>query len=65
MYGVRAGLVIFGVNYYTAFVWACAAVCGTQTHHSGYRWPYTLPFDEQPCVMPCACYIMFANVHVC
>lgn len=42
------GLIIFRANPFTTMVWSCAAVCGTQTHHSGYRWPYTMSFDEQP-----------------
>lgn len=42
------GLVLLHCNFFTCTVWACAAVLGTQTHHSGYRWPYVMPFDNQP-----------------
>lgn len=42
------GLIVLHCNFFTVMVWACAAVVGTQTHHSGYRWPYVMPFDNQP-----------------
>mmetsp|Transcript_6522 Transcript_6522/g.15765 ORF Transcript_6522/g.15765 Transcript_6522/m.15765 type:complete len:226 (-) Transcript_6522:88-765(-) len=30
------------------YIWVTGAVLGTQTHHSGYRFPWIAFFDEQP-----------------
>ena len=35
------------IAHYTV-VWTVFAVLATQTHHCGYRWPWTPFFDHQP-----------------
>merc|ERR1711920_36679 len=34
-------------HLFFAFMWAFGAVIGTQVHHSGFRMPWTVSFDEQ------------------
>jgi sterol desaturase/sphingolipid hydroxylase (fatty acid hydroxylase superfamily) len=42
------GMLVCGSHTYTGLVWTVFAVLGTQTHHCGYRWPWTPGFDHQP-----------------
>lgn len=42
------GMLACGSHVYTGLVWTMFAVLGTQTHHCGYRWPWTPGFDHQP-----------------
>lgn len=43
-----AGMVPFRTPDYFVVVWVACAVLGTQTHHSGYRFPWVAFFDQQP-----------------
>lgn len=42
------GMFCCGSHLYLGMSWAAFAVLGTQTHHCGYRWPWTPGFDHQP-----------------
>jgi sterol desaturase/sphingolipid hydroxylase (fatty acid hydroxylase superfamily) len=35
-------------NLFFYYCWVANAVMGTQTHHSGYKWPWMTSFDHQP-----------------
>lgn len=43
-----AGCIPFRTPDYFAAIWVTVAVLGTQTHHSGYRFPWIAFFDQQP-----------------
>eukprot|EP00929_Paragymnodinium_shiwhaense_P001292 TRINITY_DN101517_c0_g1_i1.p1 TRINITY_DN101517_c0_g1~~TRINITY_DN101517_c0_g1_i1.p1 ORF type:complete len:372 (-),score=75.92 TRINITY_DN101517_c0_g1_i1:190-1305(-) len=43
-----AGAFLLGSHAYTFLVWCVFAVLGTQTHHSGFRWPWIAPWGHQP-----------------
>jgi len=45
---LTGGMLLCGSHIYTGLVWTVFAVLGTQTHHCGYRWPWTPFFDHQP-----------------
>ena len=42
------GAIMAQSHVFTLWIWTCMAVVGTQTHHSGYRMPWTLFYDEEP-----------------
>jgi fatty acid hydroxylase domain-containing protein 2 len=42
------GMFCCGSHLFLGMSWAAFAVLGTQTHHCGYRWPWTPGFDHQP-----------------
>jgi sterol desaturase/sphingolipid hydroxylase (fatty acid hydroxylase superfamily) len=43
-----AGFLIFRPHIFFVCMWIVGACLGTQTHHSGYRWPWIAYFDHQP-----------------
>lgn len=43
-----AGFIVFNPHIFFVFTWIVGACLGTQTHHSGYRFPWIATFDEQP-----------------
>jgi methylsterol monooxygenase len=43
-----AGFIPMRTHMYFVYVWTTCAVLGTQTHHSGYRFPWIACFDQQP-----------------
>merc|ERR1719181_1116558 len=45
---LTGGMLFCNSHLFTGMSWAAFAVLGTQTHHCGYRWPWTPAFDHQP-----------------
>ena len=45
---VTLGLVLFRSHIFFVFMWICGTALGTQTHHSGYRFPWIAGGDHQP-----------------
>jgi len=43
------GPMILHSHLLTFWLWNVMAILGTMIHHCGYRFPWTLPFDQQPC----------------
>lgn len=43
-----AGFLIFRPHAFFVYMWIVGACLGTQTHHSGYRFPWIADLDEQP-----------------
>jgi methylsterol monooxygenase len=43
-----AGFLVFRPHIFFVYMWIFAACLGTQTHHSGYRFPWIADFDHQP-----------------
>ena len=43
-----AGFLLFKPHVFFVFMWVVGACLGTQTHHSGYRFPWIADFDENP-----------------
>jgi len=39
---------IWRFSGFFTYCWVANAIMGTQTHHSGYRWPWITIFDHQP-----------------
>lgn len=39
---------IYRFHMFFTYLWVANAIMGTQTHHSGYRWPWTSLLDAQP-----------------
>jgi methylsterol monooxygenase len=42
------GPILCRAHVVTYILWACVGIITTETHHSGYRMPWTPPFDHQP-----------------
>jgi len=42
------GCLFFGAHLYTMATWVVFAILATQYHHSGYKMPWSPPFDEHP-----------------
>lgn len=42
------GPLLLRTHVTVVWLWFVLAILGTQTHHCGYRLPWTLPFDHQP-----------------
>lgn len=45
---VTLGLILFRAHIFFVFMWITGCAMGTQTHHSGYRFPWIAAMDHQP-----------------
>jgi len=43
-----AGIFAMRSHIFFVWMWEFGAILGTQSHHSGYRWPWLWSFDSQP-----------------
>lgn len=48
IFPMALGPVLMHTHMFTYLIWLVIGIVGTEVHHSGYRFPWTLPFDHEP-----------------